>query len=146
MIDEFQDTSAKQYENFRGLLRESLAGGHFNMLIGDAKQSIYRFRNADPTVFRDRVGLDFARDIDDGRPAGSAAGENDPSAPTSTNYRSSRNIIDFNNALFEFMRARFSDRGPVVTTYCDILQGKPDGIDTDKQEIRVMLPEGLLDL
>lgn len=132
MIDEFQDTSAKQYENFRGLLRESLAGGHFNMLIGDAKQSIYRFRNADPTVFRDRVGLDFVRDIDDGRPAGSAAGENDPSAPTSTNYRSSRNIIDFNNALFEFMRARFNDRGPVVTTYCDILQGKPDGIDTDK--------------
>ena len=127
MIDEFQDTSTKQYENFRGLLQESLAGGNFNMLIGDAKQSIYRFRNADLTVFRERVGQDFARDITDGRPAGA-----DTSGPTSTNYRSSRHIIEFNNSLFKFLQDRFQDRQPVVDTYSDIEQGMPPGIDDDK--------------
>jgi ATP-dependent exoDNAse (exonuclease V) beta subunit len=98
MIDEFQDTSTKQYENFRGLLRESLAGGNFNMLIGDAKQSIYRFRNADPTVFRERVDNDFKGDINYNVIDGDNADK-----PSSTNYRSSRNIIGFNNELFEFM-------------------------------------------
>ncbi len=127
MIDEFQDTSTKQYENFRGLLRESLAGGNFNMLIGDAKQSIYRFRNADLTVFRERVGEDFKDDVTSGRQQGDGDG-----LPTSTNYRSSRNIIEFNNSLFEFLKAKFQDRPPVVGTYGDIVQGMPGNIDTAK--------------
>ena len=127
MIDEFQDTSTKQYENFRGLLRESLSSGNFNMLIGDAKQSIYRFRNADLTVFRERVGEDFAADITDGR-----LPEEDPEAPTSTNYRSSRHIIEFNNALFKYLRERFQDRQPIVGTYGNVKQGMPENIDTDK--------------
>ena len=127
MIDEFQDTSTKQYENFRGLLRESLAGGNFNMLIGDAKQSIYRFRNADLTVFRERVGEDFKDDVTSGRQQGDDDGQ-----PTSTNYRSSRNIIEFNNSLFEFLKEKFQDRPPVVGTYGDIVQGMPGNIDTAK--------------
>ena len=140
MIDEFQDTSAKQYENFKGLLRESLASGHFNMLIGDAKQSIYRFRNADPTVFRDRVGADFADDIDDDR--GEQPSADGDTAPASTNYRSSSNIIDFNNSLFEFMRDQFGNRQAVVNTYADIVQAKPDDIDTDKVPGYVRLMTG----
>ena len=128
MIDEFQDTSTKQYENFRGLLRESLASGNFNMLIGDAKQSIYRFRNADLTVFHERVGEDFAGDITDGR----QKKEGNDDGPSSTNYRSSRNIIEFNNALFEFLKEKFGDRPSVVSTYSDIEQGLPAGIDNDK--------------
>ena len=135
MIDEFQDTSAKQYENFRGLLRESLANGYFNMLIGDAKQSIYRFRNADPTVFRERVGNDFAGDITMGRrPA-------DEGKPSSTNYRSSRNIIDFNNRLFEYLRDVKQGFPAVVATYNDVEQGMPPDIDEKKVPgyVRLML-------
>ncbi len=124
MIDEFQDTSTKQYENFRGLLRESLANGNFNMLIGDAKQSIYRFRNADPTVFRDKVGADFADDINDG-----LAASRDSDQPTSTNYRSSRTIIEFNNSLFEYMLERYRDNPVVNATYQDVKQGMPANID-----------------
>ena len=106
MIDEFQDTSAKQYANFKSLLKESLSNHHFNMLIGDAKQSIYRFRNADPTVFRDKVKTDFDADIYDGRSAvsGSSTG------PSSINYRSSEHIIEFNNSLFTFMKELFQNR------------------------------------
>ena len=129
MIDEFQDTSSKQYDNFKGLLHESLASGNFNMLIGDAKQSIYRFRNADPTVFREKVDLDFKNDItdgldDDSRPA--------PGEPTSTNYRSCRHIIEFNNSLFEHISQHYADQPMVTGTYRDYLQGMPPGIDEKK--------------
>ena len=124
MIDEFQDTSAKQYENFSRLLHESLSSGHFNMLIGDAKQSIYRFRNADLTVFRERVGEDFGQyiyepQVEDG-------------APRSVNYRSSRNIIEFNNSLFEFVREHYGGNPVVTTTYGDVRQGFSPGIDEKK--------------
>ena len=132
MIDEFQDTSAKQYENFRGLLRESLSNGHFNMLIGDAKQSIYRFRNADPTVFRERVGDDFKDDIIEGDMAASGAAEGGQ-RPASVNYRSSRGIIEFNNRLFEFVRDNYCVGNPTVAaTYSDVRQGCPDDVDTAK--------------
>ena len=128
MIDEFQDTSAKQYANFKSLLKESLSNHHFNMLIGDAKQSIYRFRNADPTVFRDKVKTDFDADIYDGRSAvsGSSTG------PSSINYRSSEHIIEFNNSLFTFMKELFQDRATVVGTYEDVIQGMPSDIKTGK--------------
>lgn len=127
MIDEFQDTSTKQYENFRGLLKESLANGNFNMLIGDAKQSIYRFRNADPTVFRERVDYDFKDDI-----YYNVADGGDADKPVSTNYRSSRNIIGFNNDLFEFMSRQFSRYPTVLATYSDVRQDMPAGIDKKK--------------
>ena len=122
MIDEFQDTSAKQFDNFSGLLHESLASGNFNMLIGDAKQSIYRFRNADPTVFREKVETEFNGKIYYG-----GSEENKPGNDgfTSTNYRSSRHIIEFNNSLFTYISGRFSDRPTVVTTYADVKQKMP---------------------
>ena len=47
MIDEFQDTSDMQWDNFRPLVAESLAQGFDNLIVGDVKQSIYRFRNSD---------------------------------------------------------------------------------------------------
>lgn len=125
MIDEFQDTSSKQYENFKGLLQESLASGNFNMLIGDAKQSIYRFRNADPTVFREKVELDFKNDITDGQEDASRPA---PGAPTSTNYRSSRHIIEFNNMLFEYVSQRYADQPTIAGTYKDYLQALPGNI------------------
>lgn len=131
MIDEFQDTSAKQYENFRGLLRESLANGHFNMLIGDAKQSIYRFRNADPTVFRERVSADFKDDIEEGDMGG--GGEPGQPRPSSVNYRSSRAVIEFNNRLFEYARDVYCNGNEMVgATYGDVRQGVPADVDTDK--------------
>ena len=131
MIDEFQDTSAKQYENFKGLLRESLASGNFNMLIGDAKQSIYRFRNADPTVFRERVAADFTDDIYEGDMGGGAVTEGP--RPSSVNYRSSREVIEFNNRLFEYVRDVYCEGNVTVgMTYHDVRQGFPNDIDTAK--------------
>ncbi|WP_332913150.1 UvrD-helicase domain-containing protein [Algoriphagus boritolerans] len=44
LIDEFQDTSGFQWASFKPLLENSLAQGNTNLLVGDVKQSIYRWR------------------------------------------------------------------------------------------------------
>ncbi|MEO9485184.1 MAG: UvrD-helicase domain-containing protein [Ekhidna sp.] len=86
LIDEFQDTSQFQWNNFRPLLEESLANGNDNIIVGDAKQSIYGWRGGDPTLLLDTVEKEVPQTSVD---------------PTkSTNYRSTRNIVNFNNQLF----------------------------------------------
>ncbi|WP_297830806.1 exodeoxyribonuclease V subunit beta [uncultured Rikenella sp.] len=88
MIDEFQDTSAKQWENFIPLLDNALAEneGEAVMLIGDVKQSIYRWRGGDWRILGAEAETRFA---------GALA---EP-VPMDTNWRSERNIIAFNNLL-----------------------------------------------
>ncbi len=86
LIDEFQDTSQFQWNNFKPLLEESLANGHDNVIVGDAKQSIYGWRGGDPTLLLESVEQDVPQTVVD---------------PTkSTNYRSARNIVEFNNRIF----------------------------------------------
>ena len=114
LIDEFQDTSQRQYENFKPLLEDSLdenEGDNFNMLIGDTKQAIYRFRNADPSLFRERVQRDMSR-------------YHPHVEPLDTNYRSLKEIVEFNNALFNEIIDRFyKDNNDVVArTYAEITQ------------------------
>ena len=86
LIDEFQDTSQFQWNNFRPLLEESLANGNENVIVGDAKQSIYGWRGGDPTLLLTKVQEDIVQ------------AEVDPTK--STNYRSAANIVTFNNRLF----------------------------------------------
>lgn len=47
LLDEFQDTSNLQWKNFRELILELLANGDHSLIVGDIKQSIYRWRNGD---------------------------------------------------------------------------------------------------
>ena len=88
MIDEFQDTSRKQYENFKPLLENSLSGANYNLIIGDEKQSIYRFRNSDPNLFQNDLPTDFSSEYDD-------------SEDLHINRRSTKLVIDFNNEFFK---------------------------------------------
>lgn len=98
LIDEFQDTSRMQWNNLLPLLSESLSRGNGNLLIGDAKQSIYRFRNADPSLIADKVERQFSGV----RTLGDAPSEN-------TNWRSDPEVVEFNNGFFSFLTARLSD-------------------------------------
>lgn len=90
MIDEFQDTGTVQWCNFKVLLLECMSRqGTGNMLVGDVKQSIYRWRSGDwrllnniENEFGDRKNTVSIRHLD-------------------TNYRSNRHIIEFNNAFFK---------------------------------------------
>lgn len=89
LIDEFQDTSKMQWDILKPLLSESDSRGEDNLIIGDAKQSIYRFRNADPSLITTVVPSTFTRH----RAAGMSKAEN-------TNWRSDRRIVEFNNFFF----------------------------------------------
>jgi ATP-dependent exoDNAse (exonuclease V) beta subunit len=87
MIDEFQDTSSMQWHNFRPLIRESLAYRQSNLIVGDVKQSIYRFRNSDWKLLDEQVGADFFPE--------QLAEKN-----LKENWRSCRLITSFNNSFF----------------------------------------------
>jgi len=96
LIDEFQDTSRLQWENLRPLLVESMSRDNDNLIIGDAKQSIYRFRNADPSLITTVVPEQFGNAVNS---LGSSPEEN-------TNYRSRLRVVQFNNSFFEYLVSR----------------------------------------
>ena len=87
MIDEFQDTSRLQWGNLYLLLWECLANGKDCLVVGDVKQSIYRWRNSDWNILNSIMEEKLAT-------------YNPQVIPMESNFRSQRNIIDFNNKLF----------------------------------------------
>jgi ATP-dependent exoDNAse (exonuclease V) beta subunit len=89
MMDEFQDTSAMQWDNFRPLIKESADNSHFNLIVGDVKQSIYRWRNSDWRLLEEKI------------PKDKELAHNVKSESLDTNWRSDANVVHFNNALFE---------------------------------------------
>ena len=86
MIDEFQDTSTLQWRNFVPLLRNALSqsAGSPVLLVGDVKQSIYRWRGGDWSLLSRGVKDEF----------GEVNCE-----PLTINRRSTREVVEFNNAL-----------------------------------------------
>lgn len=88
MIDEFQDTSEVQWHNFKPLINNSLSQGNFSMIVGDVKQSIYRWRNGDWSILATGVETDFQ-----------SFGIEEKFLKV--NRRSLPKIIEFNNAFFE---------------------------------------------
>lgn len=88
MIDEFQDTSRMQWDNFRLLLTEGLSQGYDSLIVGDVKQSIYRWRNGDWTILNNL------------KPGDSSLGQYIKVKTLTTNRRSETRIINFNNLFF----------------------------------------------
>ncbi|HRH66294.1 MAG TPA: UvrD-helicase domain-containing protein [Bacteroidia bacterium] len=89
LIDEFQDTSILQWKNLLPLVINSLGSGNMALVVGDAKQSIYRWRGGNMQL--------LVKDIfDDLRQFKSIFKEE----VLSTNFRSKKNIVDFNNSFF----------------------------------------------
>lgn len=120
MIDEFQDTSRMQWDNFKLLLLEGLSQGANSLIVGDVKQSIYRWRNGDWGILN---GLQ----------------EQINAFPIRTetlkiNRRSESNIIDFNNRIFaeacEYLNGIYSqeqgeDCKELQKAYSDVTQESP---------------------
>jgi len=88
MMDEFQDTSTLQYLNFVPLVNESLSSNNYALMVGDVKQAIYRWRNSDWNLLAEAVEKDYER-----------FGVN--LKTLDTNWRSSKNVIHFNNEFFK---------------------------------------------
>lgn len=92
LFDEFQDTSSFQWDNFLPLLKNTIAEANGklvdNLIVGDVKQSIYRWRNGDWRILLHQAGTDIGM-------------HNILEDSLAENYRSAANIIDFNNFLFQ---------------------------------------------
>ncbi len=140
MIDEFQDTSTVQWQNFRVLLHEAMSHeGSRNLIVGDVKQSIYRWRDGDWRLLNGIMD-EF--------------GNNDSLVqikPLDTNYRSSRKVIEFNNAFFILAAQKEESRlqnlmgeeaRQLGTAYSDVVQKvKEDRPDTGYVRIEMMEKE-----
>lgn len=123
MIDEFQDTSRMQWSNFKPLIDESLSSGNFNLIVGDIKQSIYRFRNSDWRLLEEQVDKDFSKEYIEKH-------------FLDTNWRSDAKIVEFNNAFFKSAVALLQDtyneiiddeeNNELITAYTDLFQHIPD--------------------
>lgn len=166
MIDEFQDTSRVQWQNFKVLLEECMASPKYkpdnphqvtnNLIVGDVKQSIYRFRSGDWRLLND-----IDTDPQDGF-------NEQQLRMTSlrTNYRSERNIIDFNNIFFHFAANIEADRiepkadadnTPAVAekkrewaeslrkAYSDVCQDVPDDKDPVGEVVMRFIPRKVED-
>ena len=96
LIDEFQDTSGFQWQNFMPLIKNGLSQGYKSLLVGDGKQSIYRWRGGDWKLILHQV----KEDLHTWRPI-----EN----KLNTNWRSARKIIEFNNEVFTFLPSLLSN-------------------------------------
>ena len=103
-VDEFQDTSVLQWQNLLPLIDNGLASGQMSMVVGDGKQSIYRFRSGEveqivnlPEIYalpkdeREAAFQQFEQNLKD----------NFAFKNLDTNYRSFANVVDFNNDFFE---------------------------------------------
>lgn len=100
LLDEFQDTSTLQWHNILPLIENSLADGNFNLLVGDGKQSIYRWRNANVKQFALLPKLEGTENSLLLAQQQEALKRNYKQEQLNVNYRSRSTIIEFNNALF----------------------------------------------
>ena len=102
-VDEYQDTS-----DIQEALVRALCGPDNLFMVGDVKQSIYRFRLAEPRLFLEKY-------------AAYARGEGGLLLPLTRNFRSSKGILDFVNLVFE----RVMTGGPSEITYDDMARLNP---------------------
>lgn len=136
LVDEFQDTSKLQFANLLPLLENALADGYFNLIVGDAKQSIYRFRGGDMDLLL-YLAQDQAMQLT------SVLGENAFNQERlqsldnyltvdhlRTNRRSFGEITDFNNRFFSFIAGVLTSEYPLVGDVYDahFQQQIPEGV------------------
>ena len=113
LLDEFQDTARVQWQNFSPLLKESESKGGDNLIVGDVKQSIYRWRGSDWKLLQESIPDEFPGHTQ---------------TVLDTNYRSLSNIIGFNNAFFKTAAsvldniAGYEGPGPMSGIYFDVQQ------------------------
>lgn len=110
LLDEFQDTSVLQFQNLLPLIDNSLAHGHFTMLVGDGKQAIYRWRGGEveqlamlPKVFGHNENP-LVKERED------ALIRNHEAKVLNQNFRSRRELIEFNNVFFRSLSSGLSER------------------------------------
>lgn len=145
LIDEFQDTSGFQWANFKPLIQNSLAENNANLIVGDIKQSIYRWRGGDWRLLLNQVEKEIGAGYIETR-------------TLDTNWRSKKNIVDFNNFVFyhaakvsqqifnskleNLSREEFENFGNdikdiIINSYSDTYQKLPEGKDNAGGRVKI---------
>jgi ATP-dependent exoDNAse (exonuclease V) beta subunit len=96
LIDEFQDTSELQWRNLLPLVHESLSNGYFSLVVGDAKQSIYRWRGGKAEQL---ISLPEIAHEEENPGMATVLSTLAEQHSLLTNYRSRKNIVEFNNTF-----------------------------------------------
>lgn len=130
LIDEFQDTSGMQWKNFQPLITNSLDQGYPGLVVGDVKQAIYRWRGGDLNLLQteiiSRIGEDRVN-----------------VSELDKNFRSSKAIVTFNNALFRTAAELVAmETGEAISrdAYTDVSQAVHKS-DEGFVEVRFLRPE-----
>ena len=114
LIDEFQDTSLLQWQNLLPLIDNSLAENNLNMVVGDGKQAIYRWRNGEVEQFTSlpKIPVKTMTAIVKEREA--TLERNYKGVELDKNYRSGKLIVEFNNKLFSFIANKIEGQTKVL--------------------------------
>ena len=114
LLDEFQDTAGVQWTNFSPLLHNSESQGGDNLIVGDVKQSIYRWRGSDWSLLDKTIPSEFPDHV---------------SKVLEDNWRSHSNVVNFNNSCFAAMAEMLDSadgfqpkEGPLWKIYEDVHQ------------------------
>ena len=107
LLDEFQDTSSMQWKNFLPLVSNAVSDGNDNLVVGDVKQSIYRWRNSDWKI--------LAHEIKD------KYGDSCKDETLEDNWRSQEEIVKFNNGFFEKLVEGLQS-AEIANVYSDVKQ------------------------
>lgn len=118
LVDEFQDTSKMQWMNLVPLIHNCLSEGHESLVVGDAKQSIYRWRSGYVEQFISLPKLPPEFEMPFAEKTFEASKE---IIPLQTNFRSSRSVIDFNNSVFPILSSKLPEYREV---YKEVIQEK----------------------
>ena len=125
LIDEFQDTSEMQWHNLIPLVANALGFDMQNMVVGDAKQAIYRWRGGKADMLVNLPDVPTApQDSPIAEHAYAFHSQANPQV-LGANYRSKPNVINFNNHFFESCRDTLSDTYPGLANYYAEVSQKP---------------------
>ncbi len=89
MLDEFQDTSDFQWQNLSPLIQNAIGSGNYTLIVGDAKQSIYRWRGGNMQLLLNGIREQFK-----------AFQSITSNLRLESNYRSREVVVTFNNRFF----------------------------------------------
>ena len=104
LLDEFQDTSHLQWLNMVPLIHESISQDNQNLIVGDPKQSIYRFKNGVAEQFVALPEIYNPQNDSKIQERSNYFSQMGEMLPLEDNWRSSSTIVDFNNTFFEYLK------------------------------------------
>lgn len=127
LIDEFQDTSGLQWKNFQPLLTNSLDSGYRSLIVGDVKQAVYRWRGGDQSLLQaanETIGI-----------------ERTETNLLKKNFRSTGEIIAFNNELFKTAAVIASTETGLAISLNEFADVEQEGTLPDRGFVQVKFVE-----